>query len=249
MSLPDRDTLLAGINSYAFTAEIDTALKPHLDTLVILLSWKPTFEDDSPLAALTEEDVPVLGFVNGIASASNVPAERQGLVVHTGGLSVKERCQIKNWIDVHVPGASTSRHLWTSRPLDAHAITIFLAAVREEEYLGHTDCPPPDGTPESELMRKQFVLQQAWNYQASVLDEVRQKVVDVDYECLLFFERRLLERSKASGVAGFNQWGKDVGDLQQNWSPYASAPSEWFVGDFDVEDENLLKVREHMQEW
>lgn len=187
--------------------------------------------------------------MNGVASASKVPAERQGLVVRTGGLSVKERCQIKNWIDVHVPGASTSRHLWTSRPLDGHAITVFLAAIREEEYLGHADCPPPDGTPESELMRRQFVLKQAWNYQASVVDEVRQKVVDVDYECLLFFERSLLERSKASGVAGFNQWGKDVGDLQQNRSPYASAPSEWFVGDFYVEDEDLLKVHEHMPEW
>lgn len=188
--------------------------------------------------------MPVLGFVNNVTLTSEIPAEREGLVVHTGKLSVQERCQIKNWIDVNVPGASTSRHLWTSRPLDAHAITIFLAARQEEQYLSHQDCPRSDGTPQSELLRRQFVLKQAWTYQINAVDEVRRKTVDVDRECLLVFERRLLERSKASGVAGFYQWGKDSGDLQQNWCPYTSAPSEWFVGDFDVEDEDLFKVCE-----
>lgn len=214
-----------------------------METFIKLLAWKPDLEDNSPAATLLEEDVPVLGFLRQTVSTSGIPAERQGLVVHTGELSVKERCQINNWIDTHVPGAQALRHLWMSRPLGAHAITIFLAFRQHQKYLRHKGCPPSDGSSESSLAQYRFVLEQAWSYQMNAIDRRGTRMLDVDRECLLHFERRLFERSKRSGVAGFHQWGKDVGDLQQNWSPYGSGPSEWAVGDFDVDDEDILKVR------
>lgn len=102
--------------AYPFTEEIDSALRPHIDTLTQLLSWKINSKD-TPI--LHEKDVPVLTFMRKVAAKLKLPAERQGLVVHTGDMPVKRRCQIINWFDLHIPdGTSPSRWRSFSRPLE-----------------------------------------------------------------------------------------------------------------------------------
>ena len=51
----------------------------------------------------------------------------------------------------------------------------------------------------------------------------------------MLFERRLFERSEQSGLAGHDQWGLDVGPLQDGFNPYSQVPSEWSTVDI-VED-------------
>ncbi|KAI9069785.1 hypothetical protein FKP32DRAFT_1640461 [Trametes sanguinea] len=94
------------------------------------------------------------------------------------------------------------------------------------------------------MTRRHLVLQRSWEFQVNAIKTRSSTVVDVDRECVAEFERRLFERSAASGVAGFYQWGKDAGDLQRNWSPYDIGPTEWSVGDYAVEDEDVWQVCE-----
>ncbi|KAL7284985.1 hypothetical protein ACG7TL_000074 [Trametes sanguinea] len=249
-TLPASEPDLADLVPCPFTQEIDSVLRPHAEMLEKLLHWRslvsraPGNQGMSASQESLEADIPVLAFLRQVASKSALPAEREGLVVHTGDLSIKERSQIIDWIDSHITEAKANRHLWLSGPLMAHAITLVLAARKGSDLLQEAELPPISDSedPNSETQRRRrLVLQHSWEYQVNAIEMRPMAVVDVDRECIQEFERRLFERSKASGEAGFYQWGKDVGSLQGNWSPYDLGPSTWAVGDFIVEDEDIWK--------
>lgn len=191
-SMLDAESVLADPAAYPFTEEIDAVLRPHIAILTQLLSWKM---DSKHTPILNDKDVPVLAFMRKVAAKSKVPAERQGLVVHTGDMPVKHRCQIINWFDLHIPDAPSKRHLWMTGPPIAHAITLVLAEKLSTKYIKESSCPT------NEHARRRYILKRTWKYQTTAIDARRHHGVDVDRECLSEFERRLFERSKASGVA------------------------------------------------
>ncbi|KAJ7659387.1 hypothetical protein B0H17DRAFT_954826 [Mycena rosella] len=52
-------------------------------------------------------------------------------------------------------------------------------------------------------------------------------VVNVDRECLVFFEEMLFENSFDTGRARNQQWGLDAEPHQDDWTPYADIPTHW----------------------
>ena len=98
----------------------------------------------------------------------------------------------------------------------------------------------------SEEAQQEFILEQAWQYQTESggSDDGGHNAlgVDVDRECLDDFEQRLFERSKDAGMAGFYQWGLDVGPHQNRWDPYIGNSSEWAIGDMPDFDEEECQV-------
>ncbi|KAI0681781.1 hypothetical protein BC835DRAFT_1204103, partial [Cytidiella melzeri] len=55
---------------------------------------------------------------------------------------------------------------------------------------------------------------------------------DVDHECLSLLEEHMFVCSVEAGIAGYQQWGLDVGDHQERWNPYLDLPTHWNHGDF-----------------
>lgn len=57
--------------------------------------------------------------------------------------------------------------------------------------------------------------------------------------CQSKLEDEMFEVSQRAEVAGFYQWGLDVGHHQDNWDPYANLPSNLNRGDFGHDDDLL----------
>jgi hypothetical protein len=62
-----------------------------------------------------------------------------------------------------------------------------------------------------------------------------------DCEAIGLLGRRMFETSKATGKAGYQQWGLDAGNYQGKWIPYAS--EEWNLGDIAEAKEEEYEVR------
>ncbi|KAJ3009429.1 hypothetical protein NUW54_g2783 [Trametes sanguinea] len=241
---PDEDADLEDPTARPYTAQIDKILMPHIGILVKLLEWTP----DKDVPDLLDEDVPVLGHMRSNTKKSRLPAIRRGLMVHTGELSVEERCQIVNWIDVHIPGASAQRPLWMTGPLVGHAITLVLGAKLKDRYLEEEGCPTLEHGNEDRVRdRERYVLKT----ELGIPDGCHRVTAAVSggcrtvNACAISSRDSFRKRSKAAGMAGYFQWGLDAGDLQDNWLPYNGDPS-WAIGDFEPSDEDeLLKEGPH----
>ncbi len=90
-------------------------------------------------------------------------------------------------------------------------------------------------------VQEAFILGKAWWRQRHIMRDSDEQTycVDVDRECLQDFKRRLFERSKDAGPAGFFQWGLDAGNHQHKWDPYQGLPEFWNLGDMDPDEDTL----------
>ncbi|KAJ7046703.1 hypothetical protein C8F04DRAFT_1061422 [Mycena alexandri] len=120
--------------------------------------------------------------------------------------SVQYQAEIMNWIYNTIPHAKDHLTDWVGLPTHAHAITIVIAALNEEELRLYPDFP----SQESEASQIATLWEWAWELQQH---RGRVPVVDVDRECLGLFEQWMFESSDEAGLAGDEQWA---------WSSYRS---------------------------
>jgi hypothetical protein len=118
----------------------------------------------------------------------------------------------------------------------AHAYTIIIADRNQEDILDQIQ----NNKKYSAMDRQGAIFTLAWHYQTRPSIHF----VDVEHECLGYFEERLFEDSLQAGQAGNKQWGLDVGPHQENWSPYADLPGHRNHGDHEDESESELLVCE-----
>ncbi|KAH7875730.1 uncharacterized protein C8R40DRAFT_1250870 [Lentinula edodes] len=193
LRLSEEDILMQ-FEDYPYTEEVNDALKPHLEFLKTLHC--------SPQDCSVEE-VPAKVYVE----KSKKPIH-QCTIPFTGGLTIEDQARVANWFEKFVSQTpSISRSKWHSLLAHAHAITLFL-----DHRLHRT----ATGMSESER------LHNAWNHQTTTrqISSNSSNTIDVDLECLEYLETRMFERSREAGVAGWYQWGLDVGYHQDNWDPY-----------------------------
>jgi hypothetical protein len=86
-------------------------------------------------------------------------------------------------------------------------------------------------------LKPKDLLLRAWKVQFMGTPE-RLVDIDVEKECLEQLEEEMFEVSFRAGIAGNYQWGLDAG-FHDNWNPYANLPTQWKVGDYDGEEEEL----------
>ncbi|KAJ7589225.1 hypothetical protein C8J56DRAFT_1048851 [Mycena floridula] len=81
-----------------------------------------------------------------------------------------------------------------------------------------------------------FMLAQAWWLQC---DTGLHEPTDVDMEAVSVLQQSIFTHSDESGVTGNQQWGLDIGPLQDGWYQYGDTPYYWRtrVGN---DDENEL---------
>lgn len=230
----DSDSILSDPQAVPFSEEIDAILSPHTTIISDLIHQNDTLWENSSTASL-----PIARYIQKNRKAAT-EAQRQGMVFLAGDLSLNEQAQISNWIYNKVEDAKTTVHLWVGGAALAHAFTVVIA---------HQKCADISKLAEyrsakSPKERKQFMLDTAWKYQQSTLqhDQSSALAVDVDKECLDYFESRLFERSLESGIARFYQWGLDAGYHQGKWDPWAGLPNDWYVGDLEVDEEEWNTV-------
>lgn len=225
--------VLSDPRAVPFSAEVDTILTSHTAVIANLIHSKDA-EKNPNLAWL-----PVIRYIQA-QKKSATEALRRGMVFYAGDLSLNEQAQISNWIYNKVEGAKTAVHLWVGGAALAHAFTLVIAHRKHAEI-----CKLPEyALAKSSEAQEQFILDTAWRYQESTPqhDQDSPVTVDVDKECLAYFERRLFERSSESGIAGFYQWGLDAGCHQERWDPWAGLPTDWYVGDLEVDEEEWNTV-------
>ncbi len=222
--------MLADPTSVPFTPEIHNILEPHQAVLEMLVCWDP-ISGKSP--------VPATDYILLKQGFGEPEAIKRGMVPFTGDLDTEQQAQIKNWIYKKVVGAPSELHKWMGGVAFAHAVTLVIAH-RDHSLILQDEDFPAEGSADAQ---EAFILDKAWSRQKDVRRNSDEQTyfVDVDRECLQDFERRLFERSKDAGPAGFFQWGLDVGDHQNKWDPYQGLPEFWNLGDMDP-DEDTLQV-------
>ncbi|KAI0683118.1 hypothetical protein BC835DRAFT_1311235 [Cytidiella melzeri] len=222
--LNDEDQLY-DLNMYPFTEEIEQILAPHVDTLEQILSK----------GYHHFLDLPACNHANEAVAKAETEAQRQGMVPYYGSLDIVEQGQINNWITHRVSGAQGARHLWQGMAMNAHAATLVIAYRQRFEI--RRDPTYPLYADAAELQA--YTLKCAWNYQTrAIASKDTGFCVDVDHECLSLLEEHMFVCSVEAGIAGYQQWGLDVGDHQERWNPYLDLPTHWNHGDFVPEDED-----------
>ncbi|KAF4621743.1 hypothetical protein D9613_012157 [Agrocybe pediades] len=226
--------------TYAYTEEIDAALRPYRALLQLLLHFSFEGPDESSLP--DDLLVPSVDVVK-----KRIEERRNGAQVHRalqfaeqmileyGDISLKRHAQILNWIHNEMPGAKDGV-MWWHHVVDAHAVTIFIAATKRDLFEQDADFPRT-GT---HIEQRNFLWKKAWEYQCEHNMALEPPGVDVDRECIRLFEDRLFENSKESGMAGNEQWGLDVGSLQGGFYPYHQNES-WDKKDYEESESEFIR--------
>ncbi|KAJ6461966.1 hypothetical protein DFH09DRAFT_1114122 [Mycena vulgaris] len=214
-----REDLVLEFRDFPYTEEISAALQPHLAVLE-----KLNTEDESNHPA-----VPAVKYSRsqkkGKAGKPGAEVLRNGGIPYTGELQSIDCARVSNWFYHSVPGAKESVVNWMGRVPLAHAYTILISV-----------------TPEYTAMdRQEAIFDIAWKRQRK--PSVR--FIDVDHECLGYFEERLFENSLQAGRAGNQQWGLAKGPHQDNWGPYMNLPTHWNHDDREDEIESELQRGPH----
>lgn len=212
--MPPEDEILEDPCRIKYSAEIDDALRPHLELLGNLLT-NPKSVNSSLIPA----------------KAALEQAKRKltdtWICQFVGNLTFTERSKIANWFETHVvKGDVSQRRKWMTSLAIVHAYTLLIA-----HKLAKNDTPDKRSTQ----------LCEAWFVQANTYSKDN-FIVDVDREAVMILEKEMFEYSKESGVAGNWQWGLDAGSHQEGWVPYIGLPAAWFPGDRDSESESEHSV-------
>ncbi|KAK0194739.1 hypothetical protein F5146DRAFT_924890 [Armillaria mellea] len=189
-----KDELMITPNLLPFTAEVDKALSPHIETLRELL--------ERPGSASVDE-VPAIGWLH-----KEKRDPRSSVIPITGGISQDDQAALNTWFDSMVPGAK-ERHLeWIGLLPMAHSRTLLMASRLQDTLLSkyHKSWPT--------------LLEKTWEYMDKHMG-ANFTIVDIDLEAHEILEFRLFSQTEEAGAAGNQQWGLDVGCHQDNWYPYA----------------------------
>lgn len=213
---------LQGSISVDFSPEVNTALAPSLPVLARTLT--------NP-ESVVNEDCPALAYTREKVTGSLRHLHSIGMVPFHGNVSDLDVARVINWLEVHIPEARSrpQRMSWITGAPSAHAITLLLASRYQDIFISLANYPQ-NGTAKE---RFQFSIAQAWERQ--IAPELRSRKIDVEAESITFLEERMFEVSKEAGEAGYYQWGLDVGDHQNQWSPYQT-PGSWNHGDGEFEE-------------
>lgn len=223
------EDILFNFTSYPYNNEINAALTPHVEVLIILLT-------DVRLDILAKKlNIPVLHYIcsgNSKSNSTQLGRKRKhdtvkaGVVPHSGNLSLEDQARVANWFAANVKGARSDTTKWLGRFPLTHAFTLLLLHRHRATFENKNEFPHT----EDESTQHQWLLQTSWEFQ---VNEVGPTHVDVDRTCLAELEERMFERSKEAGRAGDYQWGLDSGHHQDRWNPYENVPAFWGHGDFD----------------
>lgn len=229
-SSPTSEDILTDPSSIPYSQAVDDALKPHKQLLYQLLV-APNDVDKQLVPAIvwvettcgtmrkTRENAPMDWVESSKRDLS------MALFVSAGGLSVVERAQVANWLEVHIcKGDKALRQDWLMKLPNAHAHTIYLA-----HRMQASDGKKADG---KDLVAK------AWKVLLTA-KESDDGHVDVDREAVVHLEQDMLEDSKRAGIAGNQQWGLDAGDHQERWGVYNGLPESWRPGAREGPEEEL----------
>ncbi|KAJ3765610.1 hypothetical protein FB446DRAFT_830354 [Lentinula raphanica] len=210
------DDILDRFEEFPFTEEIDKALRPYIEEL------KKLYEDPE---ALSVDDVPAKLYISPFGKG----VEAQ-IIPCSGNLTILEQAQIANWFEQKISHTTLlTRHTWFSLLPYAHAKTLFL------DYRLQGNAIPVGNELRSERM------QNAWNQQKSLSIPHSSDHIDVDMECLRTLETEMFMRSEEAGIAGWCQWGLDVGYHQENWNPYDGLQGLGCAEFFDEDSDALEK--------
>ncbi|KAJ7474341.1 hypothetical protein FB451DRAFT_1467183 [Mycena latifolia] len=222
---PTEDDLVFEFREAPYTEEIEDTLRPHLYDLQRLHADPDGDHPSIPAAIFSKAQ-------KGLKMRKGSETLRNGGVPFTGELRSIDCARIANWFYRCVPGAKDSVADWMGRVPLAHAYTILIAYRNQEEILAEIQRNRDYADTERQLA----IFNIAWRYQTS---RPALRFVDVDHECLGFFEERLFENSMRAGRAGNQQWGLDMGPHQDSWNPYANIPTHWNHEDRDENDSEL----------
>ncbi|KAF5319194.1 hypothetical protein D9619_008741 [Psilocybe cf. subviscida] len=235
---PTPEDILSDPSSIPYSPVVDDALRPHADLLYqLLVAPKDVDRQHVPAIGWVEETRNAVPISKENAPMAWVESSKRDLstvlIVHTGGLSVVERAQVANWVEVNIcKGDKHLRWDWLMKLPNAHALTLYLAHRMQASE--------EDGVEGVDLVAK------AWKVllTAKELDEGH---VDVDREAVVLLEEDMLEDSKRAGIAGSQQWGLDAGDHQERWGVYVGLPEMWRPGDREgTEDELEVRHGSHL---
>uniref|UniRef100_D8PWE0 PHD-type domain-containing protein n=1 Tax=Schizophyllum commune (strain H4-8 / FGSC 9210) TaxID=578458 RepID=D8PWE0_SCHCM len=215
----DAEDIITSFRDFPFTTAIDKVLKPHRALLTDMLLDGL----DSSSAAVQASPCMIYLKEQSMQKSRDKLTIAKGSIPLEGPLSPEERARIANWIWCMVPGAQEGLLAleWLGKATMAHAELLVIAANR------------------------QISLEDAWSAKKTERWSSRraQSAVDVDLECLRIFERKLFEKSEASGPAGNWQWGLDAGPHQHGWNPdmdYTQCKGTWTKGDTEEDELDRL---------
>ncbi|KDR71496.1 hypothetical protein GALMADRAFT_74923, partial [Galerina marginata CBS 339.88] len=207
------EDVLADPTRIPYTKEIDEILSPFKDILTKLTTHR--FND------LKDIFIPAKLWLEGTKNTLH-----STLVPYVGSLSVLDRARIANWFDVHITLKDKELRLsWLGYLPIAHAYTLYIAHSLNSD-------------PKTAKFSWQKLLEQAWEVQFTGTPS-RLVDVDVECECLYWLEKEMFEVSAQAGIAGFYQWGLDVGHHQDNWDPYSNIPYEWNKDDHSFDEDDI----------
>jgi hypothetical protein len=228
---------------YPYPAEWEAILEPHIPVLQALLDAAGDFSD--------YQNIPAANFVTQNQKNSSAPSFLQnGGVPHRGDLTPKQCAQAANWFSKHITSARKNEINWVAKAPLAHVYTLLFeymlqladldrmvdtetdadmanyqqSLVKKYEANICRDHEAANGSTEDVHIPPASSLELAWLHQTT---KIRKDSVDVDLECLSYFEERLFEYSKETGDAGNQQWGLNAGPHQDDWSPYVNLPEQW----------------------
>ncbi|KAJ6457808.1 hypothetical protein C8R47DRAFT_1203316 [Mycena vitilis] len=210
----------------AYTDEIESALRPHIDTLQRLVDDPDGYYPNVPAAVYARQQ-------ETADTTKGTEMLRHGGIPYTGNLPSIDCARIANWVYHCVSGAKNSVVKWMGRVPLAHAYLILIAYRNQADILTEIE----HSAKHINMDRQAAIFDIAWRYQKRPGSF---RFVDVDHECLNIFEERLFEYSLAAGRAGNQQWGLDVGPHQDNWNPYSGTPTHWNHDDRDNQSESEL---------
>ncbi|KAF5310768.1 hypothetical protein D9619_008108 [Psilocybe cf. subviscida] len=227
---PTIEDILADPSSIPYTKDVDNALKPHAKLLYqLLVNPEQVDKQHVPAINWVEATRNTVRITKANAPMGWVETSKRNLstaiFVNVGGLSVDERAQIANWIEVNICKSDRRiREHWLTKLPHAHANTLYIA--HRSRAAGRQDVG--DTT----------LLQESWKVLLTA-DEAGEGHADVDRESVVSLEEDMFEHSKRSGIAGNQQWGLDAGDHQDCWGVYSGLPQSWSPGDREEEDDEL----------
>ncbi|PPQ76027.1 hypothetical protein CVT24_006700 [Panaeolus cyanescens] len=217
------EDILSDPKSIPYTQLTDTVLTPFKTTLVHLTLHN--------MSEINDSEVPAKKWLE-----STNQSLCDSIVPFVGHLSLVERAQIANWFDQHITAGDPKLRLsWLARLPIAHAYTIYIA-----HRLKTINPDVATGRSLAELMNH------AWEVQMTGMPS-KSIDTDVDRDCLHRLEEDMFEVSLRSEMAGYYQWGLDVGHHYDNWDPYQGLPESWNLGDHSFDEDLLEKGPDYVE--
>jgi len=196
------------------TGDMDTILSSSLKDLCALARFSIPDEDHHLF--------PVLKFFQAARKQKKSKGPMQTFLdnwqlMDTGCLPADDYLHVAVWLDERLTRADADGlgnmevMDWFSKPVHSHALTLVVA-----------------------YRLKTKTLQEAFE----ILVNTGRRAVDVDTECLLFFEERMFEVSKRAGRASHYVWGLGAGAHENCWDPWNLAPDNWIIKKSDCPPED-----------